>query len=329
MKRINLIILFLQFLIVVSKPIGSPLHFLRASRETTERRISIGIVSKPCSEELPKIGCKEMLEARYIRWLEQAGATVIPIPYTADNATLDILIHSINGLFFTGGGNLMVDADHLTPYSKTLKYLMMKVISENGDGNYFPIWGTCMGFQEMAIIISQDTHILGFCPDKLCDNFSTFVKFVGKGKSAKIFSMLNTLQLDTLGTQNITYNNHNDMLTWEQFYNNQYLPSFFEVLGYSYSSDGKYEFISAMQAKDYPFYGVQWHPEYNNFDFNPHKDIPRGLVADRFSQIFANFLVEESRKNGNRMSKTTLMKYDINNFNTIFDDIRQLCYIFN
>lgn len=59
------------------------------------------------------------------------------------------------------------------------------------------------------------------------------------------------------------------------------------------------EFISAFESKLYPFYGIQFHPEKNQFEFIEGKNIPHSLKSVRMSQYFANFFVEEARKNDN------------------------------
>lgn len=59
------------------------------------------------------------------------------------------------------------------------------------------------------------------------------------------------------------------------------------------------EFISVFESKDYPFYGIQFHPEKNQYEFILDKNIPHSLNAVKVAQYFANFFVEETRKNDN------------------------------
>ncbi len=49
-------------------------------------------------------------------------------------------------------------------------------------------------------------------------------------------------------------------------------------------------------AYDYPFYGVQWHPEKNGFEWTPHEDIPHTEPAVAVMQGLANFFVQEGRQ---------------------------------
>jgi gamma-glutamyl hydrolase len=57
-----------------------------------------------------------------------------------------------------------------------------------------------------------------------------------------------------------------------------------------------FEFISSIEHKKYPFFGIQFHPEKNLFEWVRNKNIshtPNAIIA---SQYFANFFVNETRK---------------------------------
>jgi len=92
--------------------------------------------------------------ASYVKFLETGGARVIPIPYFADQKTLKHLFESVNGILFTGGS---IDLDINTPlpnrnesfnlYTSAANYLYSLAMEANDKGDYFPIWGTCQGFQ--------------------------------------------------------------------------------------------------------------------------------------------------------------------------------------
>ena len=49
-----------------------------------------------------------------------------------------------------------------------------------------------------------------------------------------------------------------------------------------------------ISAFDYPFYGVQWHPEKNNFFWETDEFINHTLSAVKLSQYMANFFVQQS-----------------------------------
>lgn len=53
------------------------------------------------------------------------------------------------------------------------------------------------------------------------------------------------------------------------------------------------EFISSLEHITYPFYGLQFHPEKNLYEWKIGKKIPHGKNAIEVAQYFANFFVNE------------------------------------
>ncbi len=65
----------------------------------------IGVFTQPSTHpDAPCNGDCLYLAASYVKYLESAGARVVPINYYAQNDELDVLFHSLNGFFFVGGG---------------------------------------------------------------------------------------------------------------------------------------------------------------------------------------------------------------------------------
>jgi len=59
--------------------------------------------------------------------------------------------------------------------------------------------------------------------------------------------------------QGIVYFNHHYAITSDYYNGNSQLKNFWNVVGTTTSSFNE-EFLSIVEAKDYPFYGVQFHP---------------------------------------------------------------------
>lgn len=59
------------------------------------------------------------------------------------------------------------------------------------------------------------------------------------------------------------------------------------------------EFISTLEHRRYPFYGVQFHPEKNLYEWVRNKNISHTAHAIRASQFFSDFFVNEARKSDN------------------------------
>lgn len=80
-----------------------------------------------------------------------------------------------------------------------------------------------------------------------------------------------------------------------------------------------FEFISSIEHKKYPFYGIQFHPEKNLFEWVRNKNISHTTNAVLASQYFANFFVDESRKSSHHFKNSKDEdNYVIYNFDPTF-----------
>jgi gamma-glutamyl hydrolase len=101
----------------------------------------IGIVTQPADSPLSQFG-NSYIAASYVKYIESAGARVVPIFHTLPSTDLVKLLSSINGVLFPGGG-----ASFSGVYWQTITGIWNYALSANDEGDYFPLWGTCMGFQ--------------------------------------------------------------------------------------------------------------------------------------------------------------------------------------
>lgn len=66
-----------------------------------------------------------------------------------------------------------------------------------------------------------------------------------------------------MSKESFQYFNHKFGLDVKDFDNNKYLNNFFKPLAINEDKNGR-TFVSAVEGKDMPFYGVQFHPEKNS-----------------------------------------------------------------
>lgn len=69
-----------------------------------------------------------------------------------------------------------------------------------------------------------------------------------------------------ISNEKAMYFNHRYGFTNETFQKNQKLKDFWDVLSYSHDKNGNV-FVSMVEAKKYPIYAVQFHPEKNAFEW--------------------------------------------------------------
>jgi gamma-glutamyl hydrolase len=94
-----------------------------------------------------------------------------------------------------------------------------------------------------------------------------------------------------------------------------------------------FEFISTIEHRDYPFYGVQFHPEKNLYEWVRNKNISHTSGAIKSAQYFAQFFVDEARKSTNSFrDAATEDQFVIYNFNVTFTGAAgvpfEQCYLF-
>ena len=112
----------------------------------------VGIFTQPLTSDYCESSPCQYIAASYVKFVESFGGRATPIPYAADAATLTSLFSSINGVLMPGG-------DAGLPASASTIYDLAKTANDNGD--HFPIWGTCNGF-EWLVELSGGTLDSGF-----------------------------------------------------------------------------------------------------------------------------------------------------------------------
>jgi len=252
----------------------------------------IGVLSQEISKTIEDLAPEgTYIAASYVKWVEAAGARVVPI-VAGSSQNLTQLFGSINGLLIPGGAASIADSK----YERSGKEIFELAKAANDDGDVFPIWATCLGFELMAYLTNDEQRNLARCSSVKAYplyNIQTDNRLFGEA-DAEI--------LDILSSQNVTANSHHWCLTMDNFTKFEMNKFWKEPLSLNYDEDG-FEFISTLEAKDYPFYGTQFHPEKNNFEWSQlYSEIPHTQEAVKVSNYFANFFVSEARKSTHRFA---------------------------
>merc|ERR1712002_87627 len=251
------------------------------------------------------------IAASYVKYLESVGARVVPIPHYFSSTTVKRIFRYVNGALFPGGNAYWFTSK----YYRNAKIFWDLAIEANNRGDYFPIWGTCFGFQTMHTILV----------DKRCraqrpaQDEATYLNFVDGARNSRMFKGMSDDLFSALENEDVTFNRHSYGLTQKTYRLNSELHTFFKILSLNNDFNGD-EYISTVEAYNYPFYGTQWHPEKPPFEFSRHyKHIPHTPNAIRVSQYLANFFVNEARKNFHRFpSTTTERKYLIYSYDPYY-----------
>lgn len=131
---------------------------------------------------------------------------------------------------------------------------------------------------------------------------------------------------ENLSKDNNVYNSNIFCLTEDSFMQND-LHKDWQIIATSKDTNG-FEFVSIFESRKYPFYGVQFHPEKTNFEFKKCANIPHNQESIYISQYFANFFVQECRRNNQRYPDwKTEQKALIYNYMPHFTGIQNSSYM--
>ncbi|XP_067929726.1 gamma-glutamyl hydrolase-like [Watersipora subatra] len=259
----------------------------------------------------------------YRSFVEQGGAGAVPIFVNQSDEYYDQLMTRINGVLLPGGGvNLLT-----SPYGKAAYKLFKLAKKMNDVGKYFPIWGTCLGMQEMTTWpFTPRENLIGVCYGT--EKVGLPLNFTSAANKSRLYGSMPDFLREILSKENITPNFHHHCLTEMTYSSQRELTDFYSVL--STNLDGKgVEFVSTFEARQYPFYGTQFHPEKMNFGHPIGYKVNQSLHAAIAGQYFGNFFVEESKRNSNSFqSIPEETRFMFGSYQTMFSEYYQY-YCFN
>lgn len=271
----------------------------------------IGIVTNPYHDAPEKYNdC--YLRRDTVKWLESAGAEVIPIHCWSNDEELDSIFGKINGIYFQTGTYLI--ETNLQPFLLARK-IVEKVIELNQTKNIeMPLWGSGLGMEILHSVISGSTKGIDF----LENNGEPITLTVDSdvNKTSRLFSRFSDKDIENVNSLplNISFNTHG--ITLREYRNYRDLDNFFKAnsLGLAYGLDGaKKTFIASVEAKNFAIFGVQFDPESICYNRLRSFSVPSGINAVRISHDFSNMFLNIARKNPNIMTKEDRKKFGVIN----------------
>ena len=210
----------------------------------------IGILTLP---HTLAIGTSHIMKS-YVDWFEDHGIRVLPIPF--DTTDPSFYLDRIHGLFLPG-----TDKGYDVIHPLFMQTLQWFVDYSMRPSVYFPIWGTCFGMEALALLggIKLSLH-----PSEGPSPLTV----VGRSRM---------MQHVSSGIQVVQ--NHRYGISLQAF---QRLKSFFRITGTCVDDTGV-PYVAAMEARAYPLYAVQFHPERTASPFLSflHSELQRCSPAPR------------------------------------------------
>jgi gamma-glutamyl hydrolase len=282
----------------------------------------IAIFSNPHPDDQNDLS-SEYVVGNYVRWLESAGAEVVVIHTWYSLEEIDEIMSKANGVLMQGGARTL---DLSSPWENKAKYILDKVIEINDNGKYFPLWGTCQGFELLHVLITGTTKVL----DKFNSwNIASPIQFnIEEITISKMFANFSEKDFENLRNKPITQQFHHLGISPESYKKYQELKNFFKITSFGLDRDSKV-YIASVEAINYPIYAIQFHPERTPFDKAANDDIPQSTEALLISQKFGQFLVSEAKLSSNIMTEEEKIRFSYINLNQANFKLEKNKFIFN
>ncbi|CAK6950657.1 gamma-glutamyl hydrolase [Scomber scombrus] len=259
----------------------------KVNQEAVNGRPVIGILTQLVSDEVMKPFGRTYIPASYVKYIESGGSRVMPIKLTHTTAEYEDIFRKINGLIFIGGA---VDLE-ASDYARVAKIFYRLALTANDAGDFFPIWGTCMGMQLLTVLVAGENLLT----NTTAENIALPLNLTEEAHSSRMFEGFPSDLMKALTQEPLTGNFHHYGVTLKTFEENEKLQSFFSILSTNVAENDA-RFVSTIEGKRYPFYGVQWHPEVNRFQWSSKLNFPHSFNAVRLSSLLAEFFVNEGRR---------------------------------
>jgi gamma-glutamyl hydrolase len=297
-----MMIIGLLFTILAISQIYANDKIRHSSAENT--RPIIGILTQPTPSTWLKPNRTTYIAASYVKYLEATGVQVVPIRMYQSIDYYLHLFNSLNGVLFPGG-------DFSDEYLYVAKLFYIWSLKEFDEmQRSFPLWGTCLGFEVLFMLTRSSTDVLEQCQGY---DFATELTFMPDAANSRLLgTSLPVSVKNALENEPTTSNYHNFCMRPENFTADPVISTFYKMLTTSPDLAGR-RFVSTIESRRYPIFGVQWHPEKNAFEWRENTTIPHTKDAVQVMQYMANFFADQGRQN-------------TNHFDSLEDEVENLIY---
>ena len=204
----------------------------------------IAILSQEITKGLlpPRVKGTSYIAASYVKYIESAGARVVPITTSMPYHEIIGIFNSVNGVLFPGGGVSLFKST----YFKNANRVYNLAMEANKRGDFFPIWGTCLGFETLSCLAAGKDVL---SPANAID-ITIPLNFSSDARSSTMLRDAPEGLMKKLSTEGLTYNYHERCVTPATFSTTRALADMFRVLSYNNDVDGK-TFVSTMEGELY------------------------------------------------------------------------------
>ncbi|XP_015365718.1 PREDICTED: gamma-glutamyl hydrolase B-like [Diuraphis noxia] len=265
------------------------------------------------------------IAASYVKSIEASGGRVVPVFTNRTTKYYIDMVRKVNGILVPGGGCAFNISSGIGRSTNEI-FQIAKIVNKLND--HFPILGICLGFELLLMASIKGKFPFSKCKAQNMNLPLTLVPEMEE-KSVLFRNMPKDIQ-NILLTKPVTANHHIKCMRKTNF-TSMDLDKFWNPITVNEDKDNL-TFISIIEAKNYPFVGLQFHPEKNAYEWE--KDDPHSWSAIYSARYFFDWFINECRKNKHRyIKKSTLKNELIYNYPTTYvgkmHSVFEQVYFFN
>ena len=140
--------------------------------------------------------------------------------------------------------------------------------------------------------------------------------FTPAAASSRMFGEMSDEQRSLAQSENMFFHYHSYGLSQTKFEGDEYLPSFWTLTSTAEMQDGSgTQIVNSIEAKNYPFYGTQFHPEKETTQHYPYNSFNMSWESLQLNEFFSKFFVKRARSSPEKTSYTAVKNWLIGNYN--------------
>ena len=273
----------------------------------------------------------DYLASSYVKFLEMSGARVVPILTSSTHEEIDDILSKVNGVLLPGGEAPFWDTSSDIPVlapgeTEVACYIYEQVKKINTQGEFFPLWGICLGFEILHICTRNEFNTITDYDGE--PSYMATNEFTNQALRSAMFTYRSVdyghQMMSILATQKVSVLGHFYGINPSDYELYASFRDTFEIISIMHDRSGA-AFVGLVEGKHYPIFGCQFHPEKNSFEFavDEYTHDEDGIFAATY---FSNFIVSLGRKNNHTFPELELNQKIIYNYpprfiNNVFETV--------
>lgn len=209
----------------------------------------IGIISQPGD---PATGHDSYIAASYVKFVEAAGARVVPFFHDAPPEETEARFAAVNGVLIPGGAARLAPGHTFFDVASRVIDLATEAYVEKKQ--HFPILAICLGFEAMGVHLSGNASLLSNFD---AEDTAAPLYFTEAAEKSRLFGSMPRKVRESLASKPFARESHSWGISLAAFEGEEKLKENLEVLSLSSDPEGRV-YVSSMEHKTLPFSATQW-----------------------------------------------------------------------